>query len=68
MDLHETWRNFMASLDDNSPKIKIVVGVVGLIGAGVAAAVAATKIKDDVAEEKKDLENIKYFVELDYES
>lgn len=49
----------MASLDDNSPKIKIVVGVVGLIGAGVAAAVAATKIKDDVVEEKKDLENIK---------
>lgn len=59
MDLHEKWRNLMASLDDKSPQIKIVVGVVGLIGAGIAAAVAATKIKDDVAEETKDFENIK---------
>lgn len=59
MDLHEKWRNLVASLDEKSPKIKIVVGVVGLIGAGVAAAIAATKIKDDVAEEKEDFENIK---------
>lgn len=59
MDLHEKWRNFTASLDDKSPKIKIVVGVVGLIAAGVGAAIAATKIKDDVVEEKKDFENIK---------
>ena len=59
MDFHEKWRNLMASLDDKSPQIKIVVGVVGLIGAGVAAAFAATKIKDDVVDEKKDFENIK---------
>ena len=59
MDLHEKWRNLTASLDDKSPKIKIVVGVVGLIAAGVGAAIAATKIKDDVVEEKKDFENIK---------
>lgn len=59
MDLHEKWRNLVASLDDKSPKIKIVVGVVGLIGAGVAAAIAATKIKEDVVEETKDFENIK---------
>ena len=37
MDLHEKWRNLIASLDDKSPQIKIVVGVVGLIGAGIAA-------------------------------
>ena len=59
MDLHEKWRNFTASLDDKSPKIKIIVGVIGLIGAGVAAAIAATKVKDDVAEVNKDFENIK---------
>ena len=59
MDLHGKWRNFVASLDDKSPKIKIVVGVVGLIGAGVAAAIAATKIKDDVVEETEDFENIR---------
>lgn len=59
MNLHEKWRDLMAVLDDKSPKIKIVIGVVGLIGAGVTAAIVATKAKDDVAEEKKDFENIK---------
>lgn len=59
MDLHETFRNLVAVLDDNSPKIKIVVGVVGLVGAGIFAAVSATKFKDDVKEESEDFENIK---------
>lgn len=60
MDFHETWRNLVGSLETNSPKIKIVVGVVGLIGAGVLAAIEATKTKDDVVEEKKEFENIRH--------
>lgn len=48
----------LTSLESASPKIKIVVGVVGLIGAGVMACVASTKVKEETKEERKAFKDI----------
>ena len=58
MNLKDTWLNFSANLAQASPTIKIVVGIVGLVGAGVFAAIASTKVKEETEEQKKELEDI----------
>ena len=42
----------------SNPKVKIVVGVVGLVGAGIYACVKATKYKEVVKEERRTFKDI----------
>lgn len=60
MSLRDKWLNMTANLSDASPKIKIVVGVIGLIGAGVYACVksAKAKVKEATEEERKIFDDI----------
>ena len=58
MNIKESFMKLATNLGEASPKIKIVVGVIGLIGAGVAACVASTKVKEKTEEEYKALEDI----------
>ena len=58
MSFKEKWFDMVTRLNEASPRIKIVVGVVGLVGAGVAACIATTKVKEKTEEERKTFDDI----------
>lgn len=58
MSLRDKWLNMTGNLSAASPKIKIVVGVVGLIGAGVYACIKSAKVKKETEEERKIFDDI----------
>ena len=59
MNVKAAWDNLITNLEEMSPKIKVVVGVAGLVGAGVGACIASTKVKDAMREERKAYEDIR---------
>ena len=58
MSFRDKWFNMLANLNDASPKIKIVIGVVGLVGAGVAACIATTRVKEKTKKEREIFDDI----------
>jgi len=58
MSAKEFMSNCMNSLEEASPRIKIVLGVVGLVGAGIAACIASSKVKEETKEERKAFKDI----------
>lgn len=57
-NLKELVSNLTYSLEESSPKIKIVVGVVGLITAGIVACKKSMDIKEKLEPEKKAFKDI----------
>lgn len=58
MSFKDNLLNATATLSDISPKVKIIVGVVGLIGAAVYACVKSMKVKEATEEEREIFDDI----------
>lgn len=58
MNIKETWSNLMYGLEEQSPKIKIFVGVAGLVTAGVLACKATLKLREKTESERKAFKDI----------
>ena len=59
MNVKEFANNCLDKLQEASPRVKIVVGVTGLIGAGIAACVSSSKVKEELKPERKAIKDIK---------
>ena len=59
MNVKAAWNDLMVNLEEKSPRIKVAVGVAGLVGAAIGACVASTKLKEEVKEETKAYEDIR---------
>lgn len=59
MNVKEFANNCLDKLQEASPRVKIVVGVVGLVGAGIAACISSSKVKEELKPERKALKDVK---------
>ena len=59
MNVKAVWNGMMNNLEEKSPRIKVAVGVAGLVGAAIGACVASTKLKEEIKEETKAYEDIR---------